>query len=216
MFKSFCYERVLPFWNRYIWYTAPKSTEISKGWSLEEAEAEWNKETKIQKTYYALCRLVKKVLDFPSDLYYDVKYDLQRIDRGWSDRDCWSIDYHLNHVIPQMMKRLKETKHGVPCSCYDVPYKENTTEAEDKKAQDKWDDILDTIIFTFETHQKINDEGLVMPQSFRKRDIAKWQRFCDKMNEKYPGEYRIMTKEEVKRYKLGWKYLQQYWGSFWN
>lgn len=44
----------------------------------------------------------------------EIKWAWQRVFRGWDDRVTWSIDTYLAEMIPQWMKRLRETKQGTP------------------------------------------------------------------------------------------------------
>lgn len=62
-----------------------------------------------------------------------IKECYQRIKRGWCDSDVFSIDNWFESVIVDMLKQLKETKHGYPC---------NMTE-------EQWDKELDRMIYCF-------------------------------------------------------------------
>ena len=81
-----------------------------------------------------------------------------RIDR-W---DTWSMDYTLSHIVLPMLKQLKETKHGAPyVDMSDVPehLRVNDVESQeywdkgktDNKHFERWDWVLDEMIFAFET-----------------------------------------------------------------
>ncbi len=181
--------------------------------SIDKFEEEWAKETKLQKTYYAVRRFFSNAIDFPRDLYYNIKYAYQRVVRGWSDRDTWSIDNHLATIIPEMMRHLKKTKHGIPARCFDEPYSDTWSKEAEEKAIAKWDEVLDTIIYTFDTYKLMSEHNLIMVKN--EEEKKSMQEFCDKMNKKYPG-HRLMTNVEIERYEQGWKYLQEYWGSFWD
>ena len=80
-----------------------------------------------------------------------------KIDR-W---DVWSMDSTLAHIILPMLKKLKTDKQGAPCvDAEDVPdhlrptaeelaaYKQNG--ATDDKFFERWDWVLDEMIFAFE------------------------------------------------------------------
>jgi hypothetical protein len=80
--------------------------------------------------------------------------------------DTWSMDYTLAPIILPMLKQLKETKHGSPMvDNVDVPKELRATkkqiETYDKKGDvdpkhfDRWDWILDEMIWAFE--QKTSD-----------------------------------------------------------
>jgi hypothetical protein len=80
--------------------------------------------------------------------------------------DTWSMDHTLALIILPMLKQLKETKHGAPnVDIEDVPEhlwpsckevlaydKDGTTDA---KFFERWDWVLDEMIFAFET--KVDD-----------------------------------------------------------
>ena len=43
-----------------------------------------------------------------------VKAMYQRATRGWADCDVWNIDSWFQGVVPDMLRRLADTKHGTP------------------------------------------------------------------------------------------------------
>lgn len=72
--------------------------------------------------------------------FQDLKFCIQRIRKGYCDRDLWNIDYWLLSQLPSMLKEYKESKHGYP----------STFENEEA-----WDAVLDEMIFLFtEAHEK--------------------------------------------------------------
>src|SRR5210317_107587 len=88
-----------------------------------------------------------------------------RIDR-W---DTWSMDHTLAPIILPMLKQLKETKHGAPMvDMKDVPKELRATKKQieaygkngdvDPKHFDRWDWVLDEMIWTFE--QKCRDDWM--------------------------------------------------------
>jgi len=76
--------------------------------------------------------------------------------------DTWNMDITLAHIIHPMLVQLKETKHGAPMvENSDVPLgMEMSEEAMDKfrngetdgKFFDRWDWVLDEMIWTFEQY----------------------------------------------------------------
>ena len=84
-----------------------------------------------------------------------------RIDR-W---DIWSIDHTLAHIILPMLVQLKATKHGAPyVDSKDVPKelhgnkltkKQKNQGDVDNKHFERWDWVVDEMIFAFET--KVGD-----------------------------------------------------------
>lgn len=72
--------------------------------------------------------------------------------------DTWSMDHTLALIIHPMLVQLKETKHGGPyVDNEDVPEELWNTDkfadpyALDDKYFDRWDYVLDEMIFTFES-----------------------------------------------------------------
>tara|TARA_R100001377_G_scaffold69415_1_gene44747 strand:+ start:210 stop:716 length:507 start_codon:yes stop_codon:yes gene_type:complete len=89
-----------------------------------------------------------------------------RIDR-W---DTWSMDHTLAPIILPMLVQLKETKHGVPMvDMKDVPKELRMTKKQldacektgdvDHKLFERWDWVLDEMIWTFE--QKCRDDWVM-------------------------------------------------------
>lgn len=81
--------------------------------------------------------------------------------------DTWSMDHTLAHIVLPMLKQLKETKHGAPyVDMSDVPdhLRVNDVESQeywdkgktDDEHFDRWDWILDEMIFAFES--KVKDD----------------------------------------------------------
>jgi hypothetical protein len=84
----------------------------------------------------------------------------QKIDIQIDPWDTWNMDGTLAQIIYPMLVQLKATKHGVPSEFCDVGgedyseqdsfdfYKETHDDAW-KKGADRWDDILDKMIWSF-------------------------------------------------------------------
>ena len=75
------------------------------------------------------------------------------------DFDTWSMDHTLAYIIDPMLKQLKLTKHGAPnVDNKDVPKELRSEPAKHDICPthfDKWDWVLDEMIFAFES--KHND-----------------------------------------------------------
>jgi len=80
--------------------------------------------------------------------------------------DTWSMDHTLAYIVLPMLKQLKATKHGAPQVDHgDVPKELRPTKKElaaynkdgttDDKFFERWDWVLDEMIFAFET--KVDD-----------------------------------------------------------
>jgi len=124
----------------------------------------WPEQTKFE-------NFLEKLEDFVQTLYTPINYFLDKrtqkirvkIDR-W---DTWSMDHTLAPIILPMLKQLKETKHGAPwVDAEDVPeelrppegwYEKYSTQGEtDEKWFERWDWVMDEMIWAFE--QKMKDD----------------------------------------------------------
>ena len=96
------------------------------------------------------------------DVYREAKYAYQRVVRGWDDRAVWSIDYWLDDKMPDMLRRLKETKHGTPFDMFPtepeyIDEDGNANEAGWKIANARWEETLDKMIAGFEASRRVKD-----------------------------------------------------------
>ena len=89
------------------------------------------------------------------------------------DHDIWNLDYTLACIIHPALVRLKETQHGYPelwedGMCYHEYYSRQLhfdfidEEVESKYLQDKWNGILDDMIYAMDiiATEKIYDIDL--------------------------------------------------------
>ena len=69
----------------------------------------------------------------------------------------WGVDYTLSELIPQLLLRLKEIKHGIPMSMFDRETWHHTNE-EMEIGEQKWNKILDEMAegFIFYHENKYN------------------------------------------------------------
>ena len=68
------------------------------------------------------------------------KYSLQRITKGYCDRDVWELYPHLQAIIPAMVSELRENHMGYPV----INEKDSFEEGEER-----WNKILDRMAFCF-------------------------------------------------------------------
>lgn len=79
--------------------------------------------------------------------------------------DCWSADHTLALIITPVLKKLKENKHGAPyiddedvpeelrsTSCRELTEEEKNYGHTDDNHFDRWDYVLDEMIWAFEQH----------------------------------------------------------------
>jgi hypothetical protein len=117
--------------------------------------------------YYmeAVDKFYQDVYNFFNTLWFDRRTQKQtiRIDK----QDTWSMDSTLAPIILPMLKQLKETKHGSPfVENADVPKELRITPKQrkvylsnnetDPKWFDRWDYVLDEMIWAFEQKSKDN------------------------------------------------------------
>ena len=104
-----------------------------------------------------------KLNDFCEWLYTKLK----RIEFVYIDKyDVWNMDQTLAKIIHPMLVRLKETKQGSPeIDFKDVPeylrpldYQINSVTKVDPYYHDRWDYVIDTMIYTFNAISKQLDE----------------------------------------------------------
>ena len=104
------------------------------------------------------CEWLQKFLDkvHPKINYVKIDY--------W---DTWSMDHTLSYIIVPMLKQLKATKHGAPfVDDEDVPEHLRSTNAKPKENNwdtdefhfDRFDWVLDEMIWAFEQKTKDNDD----------------------------------------------------------
>lgn len=114
-----------------------------------------------------------------------------RIDR----QDTWNMDYTLSFIILPMLKQLKKAKHGSPfVDDEDVPEEIRSTSAPevkewetDKFFHNRWEFVLDEMIFAFE--MKSQDDDI---------------------------EYSEDNKEVFERMSNGFKLFGKYYESLWD
>jgi hypothetical protein len=143
--------------------------------------------------------------------------------------DTWSMDNTLAHIILPMLKQLKATKHGAPqVDIEDVPAhlkptkkalkayeKDGTT---DEQFFDRWDWVLDEMIFAFET--KV-DDGRWEEQFESGESDLQWKKLEDgnyqmvngpKHTREYDWEGRKAYQERISNgFRLFGKYYENLW-----
>jgi hypothetical protein len=112
--------------------------------------------------YWYVRRAAIYVKDAPRDSYYALKYAHQRLTRGWDDRAVWSIDWWLDDKMPDMLRKLKKDKHGIPGDMFEglptVPGEEwNHTEEAYEMAEARWNGIIDKMIAAFEANRRMQN-----------------------------------------------------------
>lgn len=83
----------------------------------------------------------------------DGKAATQRMQRGFSDEDCWSFDIYLSKVIAGGVKVMRENLHGCPPELCDP-------DGDVDKGCERWAAILDEIALGFDGYTDANGERL--------------------------------------------------------
>jgi len=141
--------------------------------------------------------------------------------------DTWSMDDTLAHIILPMLKQLKEKKHGAPfVELEDVPKKlhgkkltkkqKDQGEVDDKHFE-RWDYVLDEMIFAFDS--KINDNW--QEQFETGESDIQWKKLdngCSEMihgpnhTKKYDWKGRKAYEARIQNgFRLFGKYFQNLW-----
>ena len=179
--------------------------DISEMMNYHKSQRSWD-EVIWDGIYYPCWRVFDKIRYFPKE----VKWFIQRGKRGWSDCDSWNVYSHIAEILPSMLKKMKEDNHGYPSAMYDDNEWEHT-DAEDKAAKEKWGKILNGIIKTFEIEAGIGDSVILdlgPRPTKRQREFGK--EHCEKFGVK------LLTKEDRKIRKEGWKNFQKYFHNLWD
>jgi hypothetical protein len=126
----------------------------------EEVFARWDEENeKWYNKYFVIPfhTFINIIKNFPSE----VKWFYQRGSRGWSDRSAWSIDTWLVDNLIPMLERLKRDKHGTPSTMFrkkdGVSKNGIPTDEANILAEQRWDNVLNEIIYGLKCAKKIED-----------------------------------------------------------
>ena len=145
-----------------------------------------------------------------TDLQWQIPNVIGRMRRGWGHADVWGFDYYLADVIVGGLKQLKKTQHILPT------WKQGEPE---EVAQKRWNEIMDKIIWTFKTAQDIIEyDTMYIPiKDWTEEQYKKNLKFVEEMNKKHPDyKYKVLTKEECKKYEEGWDLFKTHFFSLWD
>ena len=142
--------------------------------------------------------------------------------------DTWSMDHTLAHIILPMLKQLKETKHGGPfVDLEDVPKelhgkkltkKQKDNGEVDDKHFERWDWVLDEMIFAFES--KLDDSW--EDQFETGTSDIQWKKLENGMSEMVegPNHTRVYDWEGRKAYQSrisnGFRLFGKYYENLWD
>lgn len=101
---------------------------------------------------YNYAHYLCKPHEYIRELFAECRWFVQRGQRGYSDRDVWSIDYYLCSWMPQALRDLKRSKHGYPIGM----------------SQKTWEQKLDSMTEAFQVAKKINNADYRTPEAYRR------------------------------------------------
>lgn len=160
-----------------------------------------------------ICIAWQKFLDFVHPRFQYVKIDF------W---DTWSMDHTLADIVLPMLKQLKETKHGAPMTeDVDVPDNLKSTSAKPKEEEwdtdefhfQRWDWILDEMIWAFEQKVTDDDESPFFDHSENEPGGFPWDRdgnYVSKTKVDWDG-LKAHQVRKTNGYRLFGKYYEALW-----
>jgi hypothetical protein len=160
-----------------------------------------------------ICVAWQKFLDFVHPRFQYVKIDF------W---DTWSMDHTLADIVLPMLKQLKETKHGAPMTDdEDVPDNLKSTSAKPKEEEwdtdefhfERWDWILDEMIWAFEQKATDDDESPFFDHSENEPGGFPWDRdgnYVSKTKVDWEG-LKAHQARKTNGYRLFGKYYEALW-----
>jgi hypothetical protein len=160
-----------------------------------------------------ICVGLQKFLDFVHPRFQYVKIDF------W---DTWSMDHTLADIALPMLKQLKETKHGAPMTDDDdVPDNLKSINATPKVEEwdtdefhfERWDWILDEMIWAFEQKTIDDDESKFFDHSENEPGGFPWDRegnYVSKTKVDWDG-LKAHQARKTNGYRLFGKYYEALW-----
>ena len=139
--------------------------------------------------------------------------------------DTWSMDHTLADIIHPMLKQLRKTQHGAPCTDdEDVPEHLRSTAAKPKENDwdvdefhfKRWDWIMKEMIWTFGEHAKDTEPNFWIKRPKYKR-VPKEGHDWSELVTVDPGIY---NEEKAKAYwarkKNGFRLFGKYYQNLWD
>ena len=139
--------------------------------------------------------------------------------------DTWNMDHTLADIILPMLRQLRKTQHGAPCTDDDdVPEHLRSTAAKPKKNEwdtdsnhfKRWDWIMKEMIWTFNEHAKDHDPNFYIKKPKYKR-VKKEGNSFDELVVVSPGEFDYAkSKAYWERKKNGFRLFGKYYQNLWD
>lgn len=179
-----------------------KTTEVNNAGSLFE---EFERKRREHPVYYFFHDIYRRIVNWVNMLPLRIRSFFQRGRRGFAYADTWCFCAYLSKVIAEGVEHLKKYKIGMPT------WKEGKT---DEEAEKEWNDILNAIIKTFKTAQKICEGELCYTPSkdFNEKNYKKIKELYDKDKDMF----RPLSLEETLEFEEGFQKFQEWFFSLWD
>jgi hypothetical protein len=139
--------------------------------------------------------------------------------------DTWSMDHTLADIIHPMLKQLRKTNHGAPCTDdEDVPEHLRSTAAKPKENDwdvdefhfKRWDWIMKEMIWTFGEHAKDREPNFWIKKPKYKRvpvEGKDWEELVTVDNGEFDDD---KAKAYWERKKNGFRLFGKYYQNLWD
>jgi hypothetical protein len=210
-----------------VWLRKPKNWyskhQFCHDWSYRENE-------KLEQWKQREARLEKWVPEWPFRLINWIirankpKKDLIKIDY-W---DLWGFDCSIAQVIYPALIKIKEKKHGTPMSFFDhVPDERlhQTTDEDNKIAEQKWEDTLDQMIWSFGelVNDNFNEPNYLLKLEWKFKPVEGHPGLSEldtpkhtEDEEKLIEQWRVDTKTYHDRMQKGFELFGKHFQSLWT
>jgi hypothetical protein len=164
-----------------------------------------------------------RIWEAPGNAYDYVKWFIQRGHRGWADRDTWGLHDYMSSWLPDALRHLKNTKHGIPMCVFEgLPTENNDGYTHSKEtfaiAEARWDAIMDKMIAGFEASQRIQ-EGLyekeLGPYPGRRPDGVTKAEYKKVLDDRYQA-IRACEERDMKIFEEGMALFAKHYWSLWD
>ena len=159
-------------------------------WKWDELKREWKRPWKI-----------------PKFIFNNIKYSWQRITKGYCDKDLWNIDYWFMSIMPDMLQKFKNTRHGSP-SVLGEDYVDENGILNNDTCHENWDIILEKMIFLF---REMNEETCERKNIYEEEHEKVYREFekkygilgegLESVNEKLLQRKKVHFPSELPEYK---------------
>jgi hypothetical protein len=216
-------------WNKWIWNCKPRK----RSWNYDEDGdlSDWLDSDYgfLEDIFITIKWKIVHLWQWPGEKIFELKMYHQRGLKGWSKNDAWGAYNHISNVIIGCCEYIRDHKMGFPCECfeglpcYDDPSK--FSDDYDLIAEGRWNKIIDEIIWTFKIYKEVENHDLIIPSKedeyFTDEELKKQQDWCDKLNKKnskskFQHTWKVMSREDFERWKIGKKLFFHYFLSLWD